>query len=48
MRISRKSENGLEVSNTFGTATAKAGLYITGTSTELIGNAKENFRKTNF
>lgn len=29
----------------FGTGTAKAGLYIMGTFTELIGNTKENFRK---
>lgn len=45
MRISRKFENGPETLNVFSTATAEAGLYIMGTLTELIGNARENFRK---
>lgn len=29
----------------FGNATAKAGIHIMETSTELVGNAKENVRK---
>lgn len=41
----QKVWNGPEISNIFGTATAKAGLLIMGTSTELAGNAKENVRK---
>lgn len=41
----QKIWNRPEVSNMFGTATAKAGLHIMEISTELVGNAKENVRK---
>lgn len=43
----QKVWNRPEVSNMSGTATAKAGLYLMETSTELAGNAKENVRKKN-
>jgi len=48
MRVSRKFENGPEISNMFSNMVAKAGLCIMGMSARLIGTAKGSFRKTTF
>lgn len=48
MRVSRKFENGPEISNMLNIMITNAGLCIVRTSAKLIGTAKGSFRKTTF